>query len=207
MKVTYASASGRLKFEFESENDKKLFSTLAHIQEVFEETSCGCCKSERIRNDVREFDGNFYYKLLCDDCGATMDFGQHKTGDSLFPKRHDKETKELLPNRGWYHYKAPAAAPASQPAPKPATQQSGPRTPSRPAKDQPASSGQKPQGQQQTSGQIHARVLAAYRSVATEDLLQQWASWAAREGNFTPFQEDEQAQAYDAALERLGVVV
>src|ERR1022692_1171417 len=130
MKVSYVTANARLTFEFESENDKTLVTQLAHIQEVFEEETCGCCKSERIRFDVREFDGNFYYKLLCDDCGATLDFGQHKTGDTLFVKRFEKDTREALPNRGWYQYgKSPEPTPT-----KPATPPSKPAAPTTPTK-------------------------------------------------------------------------
>lgn len=106
MKVKYVTANARLTFEFESENDKTLVNHLAHIQENFEESTCGCCKSDKIRFDVREFDGNTYYKLLCDACGATLDYGQHKNGNTLFVKRFVKDTRDPLPNRGWYRYKA-----------------------------------------------------------------------------------------------------
>ena len=64
MKATYQTANGRLTFEFEAESNKEMVSQLAHIQEIFEEPACGCCKSDRIRFDLREFDGNKYYKLF-----------------------------------------------------------------------------------------------------------------------------------------------
>ena len=117
MKVRYQTANARLTFEFESENDKTLVTNLAHIQELFEETCCGCCKSDRIRFDVREFDDFVYYKLLCDACGATLDFGQNKTGNTLFVKRFEKDSREPLPHRGWYQYsKSPEKTPP-RPAP------------------------------------------------------------------------------------------
>jgi hypothetical protein len=105
MKVQYTSASGRLTFDFEANSHKDVMTKLAAIQELFEESSCGMCKSANIRFEVREHEGNSYYKILCGDCGATLDYGQHKTGNSLFVKRWDKDTKANLPNRGWYQYR------------------------------------------------------------------------------------------------------
>ncbi len=105
MKIVYKSANGRMTFEFEAGSHKEAITKLAAIQELFEEPTCGCCKSDLIRFDVREFDGNSYYKLVCEKCTAQLDFGQHKVGNGLFCKRYDKETKSALPNRGWYVYR------------------------------------------------------------------------------------------------------
>lgn len=102
MKVTYTSGNGRLAIEFDCETGKAAFACIAAVQELFEEPDCGCCGSANIRCDVREFDGNQYYKLACNACGAQLDFGQHKNGKSLFVKRWDKEKNRPLPNRGWY---------------------------------------------------------------------------------------------------------
>jgi hypothetical protein len=46
-----------------------------------------------------------YYELWCQnpDCRAKLGFGQHKTGDTLFPKRKDKEGNWLSDN-GWVVY-------------------------------------------------------------------------------------------------------
>jgi hypothetical protein len=100
MKITYTSRDGRLVAEFEATTQKQIFALVAEIQEVFEEEKCGKCGSERIRCSVTEHDGHKYYKLRC-ECGAQIDFGQHKVGDTLFIKRRD-ENKEPLPNHGWY---------------------------------------------------------------------------------------------------------
>lgn len=105
MKGKYTTANGRLSFEFEGATDRAIFAQLAEIQEVFEEAACGCCRSTSLRYEVREFDAYKYYKLLCTACGATLDFGQHKVGESLFPKRRDKDGNDL-PNDGWYVYRA-----------------------------------------------------------------------------------------------------
>ncbi len=103
MKVTYTTPNGRLVFELEVASGKQAFEVVGAIQELFEEPNCGCCSSEHIRCEVRHVDDNAYYKLLCLDCGATLDFGQKKDGKHLFVKRRG-EDRQVLPNRGWYIY-------------------------------------------------------------------------------------------------------
>lgn len=104
MKVHYTTENGRLKFEFEVSTNKEAFAQVAEIQEVFEEPCCGKCGVKQIRFEVREFDGNSYYKMVCESCSAQLDFGQNKDMKNLFPKWQDKDTKKPLPNRGWYIY-------------------------------------------------------------------------------------------------------
>lgn len=195
MKVKYVTGNGRLTFEFEAESDRKLFEHLAHIQEVFEEPQCGCCKSQRIRHEVREFDGNSYYKLYCDDCGATLDFGQHKQGGSLFPKRHDKDRHDL-PNRGWYVYgEATTQKPVPQAAPS-ANQVTRPVEAKSPQRKTPT---QAPM----PVTEAHRRLLDAFAKVSTRKLLDEWAAWGKRNFRFTAHQEDDLSDAYHAALERI----
>ena len=45
-------------------------------------------------------DGNDYYAIHCQTCGAELALGQKKTGDTLFIKRKDKDGN-ILPNGGW----------------------------------------------------------------------------------------------------------
>jgi hypothetical protein len=103
MKVRYATANSRLQFEFEAASTKEAVEFLAVIQELFEETTCQQCGSEHVKFDVRNYDGNTYYKLRCDDCYATLDFGQRRDGVNLFLKRKDADG-HWMPNRGWYRY-------------------------------------------------------------------------------------------------------
>lgn len=119
VKVNYTTPNGRLSFEFEAQDGKAVFSWVAAIQELFEEPNCGCCQSQHIRCEVRHIDSNSYFKLLCIDCGATLDFGQKKDGKGLFAKRRD-EDKSDLPNRGWYVWQPQGQA---APLPHPATAQ------------------------------------------------------------------------------------
>lgn len=116
MKVTYTTEGGRLAFELDADSPKTAFEAVAGLQELFEEPDCGCCKSKAIRCEVREHDGNKYYKVVCNACGAQLDFGQFKDGKGLFVKRWDKDAGRAMPNRGWYIYRK-GAAPAQTGAP------------------------------------------------------------------------------------------
>jgi hypothetical protein len=115
MKIRYTGPSGNLVFESEVANPKEAFEWLSTVQELFEETACGLCGQSHLAYEVREYDGNNYYKLVCRDCHATLDFGQRRDGTNLFIKRKDAEGN-TLPNRGWYRYQGgskPAAVPQS----------------------------------------------------------------------------------------------
>ncbi len=102
MKFKYITGNGRIEFELEAATPKAAFEAIAAAQEVFEEADCGCCGSPAIRFEVREFDSNKYFKLVCGACHAQLDFGQNKDTVNIFPKRFDKDTKKPLPHRGWY---------------------------------------------------------------------------------------------------------
>lgn len=109
MRVQYTTSNGRLVFESDVSTPKEAFEWLATIQELFEEPSCGLCHAVNWQCDVREFDGNAYYKLTCRDCGATLDCGQRRDGSNLFIKRKDADGHPL-PHHGWYHYTPSDAA-------------------------------------------------------------------------------------------------
>ena len=104
MKVKY-KANDKLEFELEGSGQKEVFKELALIQEIFSEDKCGLCGCSSIKFVVRNVDANDYYELRCTEpkCGATLSFGQHKKGGTLFPKRKDDENN-YLPNKGWHRY-------------------------------------------------------------------------------------------------------
>jgi hypothetical protein len=105
MKAHYRTKNGQYTVEVDGNNIKEVIKNIATVQEVLEaETQCGMdqCKSVNIRFQVRENDGNEYYELVCKDCGARFEFGQHKKTPTLFPKR--SENGKFLPNRGWSKY-------------------------------------------------------------------------------------------------------
>ncbi|MBW3600627.1 MAG: hypothetical protein KY475_25615 [Planctomycetes bacterium] len=120
MRIRYVSTNGRLEFEGETPSVKEAFEWLSTIQELFEENACGLCGKDHLTYEVREFDGNNYYKLVCRDCHATLDFGQRRDGANLFIKRKDADGNPL-PNRGWYRYQGAGAA---TPAPAPSSRSS-----------------------------------------------------------------------------------
>lgn len=106
MKAKYRPLGTKLEFEIDGENEKTLFKGIAKLSEVFgAEDKCGLCKKANISFRVRTIEDNDFYELHCSDCNATFQFGQHKKGNSLFPKRKD-ENGVWLPNHGWSKYVA-----------------------------------------------------------------------------------------------------
>ena len=102
MKIFY-KVNDKLTFELEAEGQKEIFKELATIQEIFSEEKCGVCGSTNIKFVVRSVDGNDYYELRCNDCGAVLAFGQHKKGGTLFPKRKDDDGN-YMQNKGWHKF-------------------------------------------------------------------------------------------------------
>ena len=90
----------RTTVELESDTVKDAFAQLSTFQEVFGEDKCGKCGSDNLRFVVRENDGNSYYEIRCQECGAKLSFGANKVGGGLFPRRKDAEG-DWLSDRGW----------------------------------------------------------------------------------------------------------
>ena len=105
MKVRMSSADGRFEVEVEGKDTKDCFSQIASTTEVFGQTVCGACDSTRTIPLVREHDGNTFYEMRCQDCGAALAFGQKKQDGSLFPKRKGKDGSYLEGN-GWMKWQA-----------------------------------------------------------------------------------------------------
>ncbi len=103
MKARYKTFGGQIEFEIDGSTEKEVFKQIAKLQEVFKGEACGVCKKSNVRLQVRTVEENDFYELKCDEpgCGATLSYGQHKKGGSLFPKRKDSEEKKWLPNKGW----------------------------------------------------------------------------------------------------------
>lgn len=109
MKAHYRTRNGQLTIEVNGEFVKDIVKQVAMVQEVFEaESACGCCNSANIRFQSRTANGNDFYEMSCNDCGARFEFGQHKQGGTLFPKRKGEGNK-MLPNRGWAKWEGKAA--------------------------------------------------------------------------------------------------
>ena len=104
MEAQLKSRDGRLIVKVEGETQRDIFRELASAQQVFEaESECGLCQSNDLRFSARIVDDNEYFELVCNSCGAKFNFGQHKKGGGLFPKRKNQEGKPL-PNGGWARY-------------------------------------------------------------------------------------------------------
>jgi len=107
MKVRY-HVNDQLSFELESADQKEIFAQLAAIQEIFQHTQCGKCKSNNVHFQVRKSkDGDEFYEVACMDCKATFAYGITKKDKALFPKYKDAEGK-WIPNNGWTIWTPPA---------------------------------------------------------------------------------------------------
>ena len=119
MKVYYRPTP-KLTIELDVADQKTFFEELAKVQEIVAHT-CGKCSAgtEDLVYQVREVDENLYYEIRCTKCSATLTFGMHKVGGSIYPKRYltDNKGKPLLdedgkkqwiPNNGWAVWDAKA---------------------------------------------------------------------------------------------------
>jgi len=108
MKIGYVSKGGSTKLEVEVDNQKSAFEAIASFQDVFEDEKCGKCTSDNIILKVRDVsDGkkNYtYYEKRCNACGARLSYGCHQEGNTLFPRRFDKEAKVAIGSNGWVKY-------------------------------------------------------------------------------------------------------
>ena len=113
---------GNLTIELEGEKQRDLFRAIASAQEVFGERCCGKCGSSDLRFRVRRNrDEQEFFELLCLRCYAVLEFGVHKTGGTLFPRRKGgvaalflREEGHAPPDHGWARWepqeaKAPSA--------------------------------------------------------------------------------------------------
>lgn len=104
MLLTYTTPNGRIKIEQEITKGIDAFEFVSKVQEIFEEEECGCCHSKRIRCETRKNEDYKFFQYTClnPECGARLEFGQHKEGGGLFAKRWDKEASRPLPDNGWF---------------------------------------------------------------------------------------------------------
>ena len=124
MKVSYTTTDNRKTFEADVPNMAKSIQFIADIQEIFEEASCGCCKSSDIKCQAKPWQDGVILNLMCRGCGAQLDIGQRKEGGGLWIKRTDKDGAPKGVN-GWYRYQRQSggyadsnySSPAQTPAP------------------------------------------------------------------------------------------
>lgn len=121
MRVVWTAKEANVQITFDAGTVKEAWEIVAILEETWDEVACGCCGNMALTHEVREFDANKFYKLSCDTCNAQLDYGQSKDNKSIYPKRYHPETKQSLPNRGWYIYQ-PAPPPPPPPTAKPKRQ-------------------------------------------------------------------------------------
>ena len=98
----------------EAEGDtKQVFAELASAAEIFGQSTCGACGSDKVVPVSREVDGNHYYEMRCRSCGCSLSYGQTKATGSLFPRR--KKNEAWLPNKGWVEGFNAKPVPQSEP--------------------------------------------------------------------------------------------
>lgn len=109
MKAHYTTAGG-LNFEIDADSPKAMFKKIALVQEIFDsDKTCGACQSVDICFRSRQVDDFEFFELACRSCNARLQFGQHKKGGGLFPKRRDEDGHFMLDN-GWAVFKTKTTA-------------------------------------------------------------------------------------------------
>lgn len=110
MKVSYTTRDGRFVFELEGSTHTELIEKIAEIQEIYENLTCSYNgkTSDKVQFRVREVDGNKYYEAVCVDedfdiRNARLQFGVHKKGGGVFPKRKNDDGS-YNKNNGWKKY-------------------------------------------------------------------------------------------------------
>ena len=94
---------GRAWIEVEAQSVKDAMRDLSEYAEVFGETVCGVCQSDKVCPAHRVAKGYDFYEMECLSCGAKLSFSQTREGERLFPKRKDKDGYEIG-KAGWFQY-------------------------------------------------------------------------------------------------------
>lgn len=110
MQVNYTTADGRMTVTVNADDFRGLFKQIADFQEVFEQRNINIngelVDSKDVRFQVRKNaeDDEFYEMVYAGTVpalrGYKLEFGCHKKGGGLFPKKKDKEGN-WVENNGW----------------------------------------------------------------------------------------------------------
>lgn len=95
--------SSTATIQLESDSVKDLFRDLGMASEVFAIDTCGNCQSQDVVYRVRHVEGNDFFEVVCRGCQHSFSFGQHRTGNTLFPKVRDADGRPL-PKGGWSRF-------------------------------------------------------------------------------------------------------
>ncbi len=95
---------GKAWVEVDAASPKEAIKAISPYYEIFGERTCGCCGSEDIGVNHRTAQSYDYYSVKCYACGASLGFGQHQEGGTLFPKRKTEDGEWDTARRGWYKW-------------------------------------------------------------------------------------------------------
>src|SRR3990167_1076320 len=85
MKELLSMTIGNKKLTLEGDGDqKKIIQAFSFWSQLPQK--CSACKSTNIALNYKSPKGNDYYGLKCLDCGAELNFGQHKVGGTFYIK-------------------------------------------------------------------------------------------------------------------------
>ncbi len=121
---THIKVTDSLSFEIEADTEDDTFKSIARVQEVFNNSTCGKCKSSNThymcRHDSKD---NDWLEVVCKDCRAKIIFGRTKKNGQIYPKvkwsqlsekQQEQRANEeayadkhygYLPDNGWFLYK------------------------------------------------------------------------------------------------------
>jgi|JI10StandDraft_1071094.scaffolds.fasta_scaffold90197_3 hypothetical protein len=113
----------KITIEVEASKLEELLPHMTAVNEFFQDTECGACKSKNIGVNVRNSGGFEFIEMSCNKCSARLCYGKTQKEKALYPvrwervkegevkgvkkgsKRRDKDGNVIwLPNNGWTKY-------------------------------------------------------------------------------------------------------
>ena len=92
---------GNSYIEIEGETLKQLCAFASQVPAI---EMCNCCQGQNLTPNYREVQGNTYFSIKCDGCGAEYKLGQLKQGgllyykyDTVFEKYEGKKDDGTVP--------------------------------------------------------------------------------------------------------------
>lgn len=94
-KINY-KVNERATIQVEANTPMEMIEQIGHYVMVLSMTECGDCHSKDVHPEHANRKGYDFYSVRCHACGYEFSFGQHREGDTLFPKT----------DQGWHKWQA-----------------------------------------------------------------------------------------------------
>lgn len=94
-KISYR-VNERATIQVEANTPMDAIEQIGHYVMILSMTKCGSCQSTNVHPQHDNRKGFDFYCVKCHDCGSEFSFGQHREGDTLFPKTE----------QGWHKWQA-----------------------------------------------------------------------------------------------------